>query len=788
MEVSISNFLPLLNEFPQNPALTCERETVSHAELKKLSDTLAANLIRRGIGRNDVVAVQLPSAPQLIASILGIAKAGATFLPLDISLPDRRIDYMIKDSGAKFSICAGSDQLKKVSYEDLLTPIERMQLPHVHGEDAAYIIYTSGTTGHPKGVQVSHNALLNYLQFAKATYLQKGRQGFGMVTSPSVDMTITSMFLPLISGGCLHLYHQKSNLASLQQGLTDKRVTFLKCTPTHLTLLGTETLKPELQTLIIGGEALPTAVAKQAKQMFPNAVIINEYGPTETTVGCTFHEFDPQIDKDTFVPIGKPITGAKVAFHPRGGDQGELLIGGKCIAIGYVGDSEKTKKKFKTHADGRYYRSGDLVQLRAGEYHYIGRIDDQLKVNGYRVEPAEIERHLLKHPAIEMALIKSKGHQIQAYLKAEKISRHTLDNYLSKRLPRWMIPADYHICTTWNVKSNGKLDEAAVVETAAKLPLTVVKDNLDTRTYIKRRIIAETSIKHLNNDTDLFFVGMESLFLVHFITDLEEHFNCTIDMSKILKKPSIETIARCIEGSNSQADVEVLSAENPIFCFPPAIGGEMSFRYLQQQAPDLEFILMPPSESANDPSAGYCDIIEKYQGHPPTLLGYSGGGNVAFEVCKLLEKRNYPISAIIMIDAYRKTGFPEGLPSDIVNMRNEASQELGPGASASAFKALDTYYEMINFHLRDFEGQVDAELHLLTSSNRHVFGNRKVQGTPYFKGWEDATSNTFVAHRAYGDHARMLKPPHVTENLKIIRSIIGDRVSRHEVLQLTHPS
>ncbi|MDW3194955.1 MAG: amino acid adenylation domain-containing protein [Cytophagales bacterium] len=785
MTTSTPTLLGLLNQRADNAAVFYKEQHISHGEVDILTQNIALHLINSGIQKGDRVAICVDPGPDLPLAILGILKAGAVFVPLDTNIPKDRMKYMIQDSEAKYCIWNGATEGIHLSIDELKQRIQPGGLPSVEANDAAYVIYTSGTTGKPKGVIVSHGAILAYLKYAWDTYIkQEGNEVIALITSPSVDMTLTSLLLPFITGNTLAIYNSGSNLQNLVAALKDERVTFLKCTPTHLSMISEENASHRnITTFVVGGEALTRTEAIRISNLFQKADIFNEYGPTEATVGCVVQQYDG-LASSAYVPIGQPVPSASILLldsnqQPvQAGEKGELYIGGDCLAMGYLNNPKATAARFVEIEGDRYYRSGDVVQYQQGTLQYLGREDDQVKIRGYRVEPAEISEVILSYPGIENANVSKEGHQLHAYLKTKDVELEELMAFLSKKLPSWMVPTQYFLSDHWMVKANGKLDLEQMRSNAKKLTSTdqpSLEDTENITDLIKRLIIANSRIKRLTKGTNLFHAGMESIQLVNLVVDLEEQFNCRISMGPVVCSPTLETLVRSVQTARDQP---VFSKFNEgidataVYCFPAAIGGPMAFRELIKGDQDHLYRTLEDPGKFMDPLKSYADALTKDDHFPCVLLGYSGGGNLAFEVCKLLEAKGKKVSAIIMIDAFRKRYIPKTMPADIVIMKEEAMAQLGDAASDNALEDLSRYYDLVNFELNDFEGSVKADVYLLTSENRTTFGDRKVDGVPFFHPWSNCTKGNFKEIQGAGNHEDMLKKPWLGTNSQLISQIL----------------
>ncbi len=785
MATSNTTLIDLLNRHPNNNAVLYERKSITHEEVAVITHNIALRLIAMGITKGDRVAVCVVPGPDLPLAILGILKAGAVFVPLDTNIPKDRMKYMINDSGARYCIGDNTSEGIFLSIEDLKSSIAPSALPEVKTDDAAYVIYTSGTTGKPKGVIISHGSIMAYLQFAQDTYLkQKGLDVIALITSPSVDMTLTSLLLPFITGNALAIYNSGSNLQNLGDALKDPRVTFLKCTPTHLSMISEEnSLHRNIETFVVGGEALTRSEAKRIVRLFPKADLYNEYGPTEATVGCVVQKYDGT-SQSPYIPIGQPIPSATIQILDKNQEKveddgkGELYIGGDCLAEGYLNNPKATAARFVNIQGKRFYRSGDIVQLQEGVLNYLGREDDQVKIRGYRVEPTEISEVILSFPGIENANVIKEGHQLHAYLKASTIDLESLIAFISQKLPSWMIPNQFFKSDHWTVKPNGKLDMEQMRSYAEKMESErqpSIEDTDNITGFIRRLIIANSRIKRVTKATNLFHAGMESIQLVNLVVDLEEKFNCRVSMGPIVSSPTLDTLVRSVQTARDQP---VFSKFNEgtngsaVYCFPAAIGGPMAFReFIAGDKDHLYRTLEDPGKFIN-PLKSYVEALENDNRFPCILLGYSGGGNLAFEVCKLLEAKGKQVSAIIMIDAFRKRYIPKTMPADILVMKEEAMAQLGDAANDNALEDLSRYYDLVNFELNDFEGSVKADVYLITSENRTTFGDRKVDGVPFFHPWSNCTSGNFKEIKGAGKHEDMLKKPWLATNTTLINKIL----------------
>ena len=396
------------------------RVELSSREVDVQIDRVATLLRRAGFGPGDLIGIEMPIGIDAVLAIHGVQRAGAAFVPIDPSYPDARREHLRTDSGCGLVITdlRALDELPVV--DPAPAPVQ------INPSDLAYVIYTSGSTGLPKGVPITHQGLSEYLGFALSFVDTSGRHRnstdtsqqlvMPLFTSLSFDLTITTLFLPLLVGGTMTI-HPEGGLTALREIVDQRDATMLKATPSHLELLA-RMIDPShpLSTLIVGGEAFTVDLADRLRErLAPGARLFNEYGPTEAVVGCMEHLYDPSQDRGPEVPIGTGAPG--VGLHildPFGhtvpiGVAGELYVSRPGMTSGYLGRPDLNTDKFVPYEDAgtarRLYRTGDLVRLLdADAMVYLGRIDEQIKVGGIRLEPGEIEHVAQSLPGVRRAV------------------------------------------------------------------------------------------------------------------------------------------------------------------------------------------------------------------------------------------------------------------------------------------------------------------------------------------------------------------------------------------------
>ena len=426
----VERFLARVEAEGEQTALAQGSREVSFAELGRQVETLAATLRREGVEIGDRVAVLSRRSVEAVVGILATLRVGAAYVPIDPAYPPGRIALIFSSCGARVLLLGDrpgevlpplGDGARAVSVAEVLRAgeVERLDLPMPALGDLAYVLYTSGSTGRPKGVLIEHGGLAEYLEWAERQYVRGERLAFALFTSLSFDLTVTSLFLPLLTGGRLEIYPEPEG--PVDSALVDVArsdvVDFVKLTPSHLSLLLQMDLEgSRIRRMVVGGEDFKTALATAIQERIgPELEITNEYGPTEAVVGCVAHRFDPANDAHRVrVPIGRPADHVTMAILEGGmvvpeGVAGELWVSRPGLARGYLGLEELTAERFLPDPQQparRWYRTGDRVrQIDPDTLEYLGRVDRQLKISGFRVEPAEIEAALLAQPEIESCVV-----------------------------------------------------------------------------------------------------------------------------------------------------------------------------------------------------------------------------------------------------------------------------------------------------------------------------------------------------------------------------------------------
>lgn len=481
---------------PEAIAVTGDGLPWSYRDLDRRSDSVAAVLLARGVGRGEVVGVLADRSALGLAGIWGVLKAGAAFLPMDIRNPQQRVKELLHDAQARFCLtdAASADRTDGADCTTILLEDAGSDRATLHEQarhdltaaapgpdDLAYVIYTSGSTGKPKGVQIEHRSLVNVAGWI-APFLRCDEQTrVAYSFSPGFDLSMMQIFPPLLHGGAVVPVPGELDHVKLREMFSGRQANTLALTPTHLELAARLDLRPAgIRALHVGGENLTTGTGQWARASFgPDCLIVNIYGPTEATVACTAAVVGDDASRAS-TPIGVPVHRTSVAVldeqrqEVRDGELGELYVTGVQLARGYLGRPDLTADRFVYLPDGRRaYRTGDLVRrLPDGQLEYAGRIDTQVKIRGHRVEPGEVEAALTALPDIAQAAVVARrrhhaGPQaLCAYVVpaegAEVLDEAAVRAELERSLPSHLVPSV--VCTVPGLPetASGKTDRNAL--------------------------------------------------------------------------------------------------------------------------------------------------------------------------------------------------------------------------------------------------------------------------------------------------------------------------------------
>ncbi|HEX7181365.1 MAG TPA: non-ribosomal peptide synthase/polyketide synthase, partial [Thermoanaerobaculia bacterium] len=616
---------------PEAPAVSCEGRTLSYAALAARAWRLAGALRDLGAGPDKGVAIFLERSEEVIVAILAAHAAGAFYAPLEPGAPRERLAAILDDVAPVAVVTRRAllaelplDAVPAVCLDRDAAALEhRPASPPgvpVLPETLAYVIFTSGSTGRPKGVAVEHRQLASYVAGAIERLRLPAGAVYAVLSTFAADLGHTMVFPALTLGGCLQVVAgaRVSDPAALSELWERQPADCLKIVPSHLAALlagpHPERLLPR-QRLVLGGEACDRALAARLRELAPACLLFNHYGPTETTVGVTtLAVSDPAALRGPTLPLGRPFTDTRLYVVDRGfqplpiGVPGELLAAGEHVARGYLERPGLTAERFVPDPFGppgsRLYRTGDLVRaLPDGCLEFLGRIDQQVKIRGHRVEPAEVEAALVAHPGVAAAVVAARRVEGDLRLVAWLVpvgeaapEARELRDWLAARLPEPMIPALFQLLAALPLTPNGKVDRAALPTPEAPAA-TAGGEALAPRTAVEELLAAAWAevlgVERVGIHDDFFALGGHSLLATRLVSRVRKVLGVEVPVRSLFEHPTVARLASQLEG-------QARSSAEPIAVVPR--DGELALSFAQQRLWFLDQ-LEPGSPFYNMPAA-----------------------------------------------------------------------------------------------------------------------------------------------------------------------------------------
>jgi amino acid adenylation domain-containing protein len=702
---------------PHAMAVRCGEESLSYLELDQRANQLAHYLKQMGVGPEILVGICLNRSLEMIVVLLGILKSGGAYVPLDSSYPVERLGFILEDAQISILLTQASlrgslpmAMVRIISIDEDRKDISTNSVGRVEGcvlsSNLAYVIYTSGSTGQPKGVGVTHNGMVNYVNWASQTYKVSQGCGSPVYSSLAFDLTVTSIYPTLLTGGCLEVFSQLAGMEELAQRLEASDYSLLKLTPSHLRMLSVLLEKSEkgecgARALIIGGEALRYADLELWRKPGSRTRLINEYGPTETVVGSTVYEVEDERQLGD-VPVGKPIVNTEIYIlgpdmEPLPvGVPGELYIGGAGLARGYVNRPSLTAERFIPNPfkepGARMYTTGDRARWRGdGNLEYLGRNDEQVKIRGYRIELGEIEATLERHPGVAQSVVLAReDHPGEKRLIAYVVKKTDvpwpnasgLEEYLKVSLPDYMVPMVFVELETLPLNHNGKIDRKNLpqpdTDTSEEEYVGPRNPTEETLCRLWQEVLRRERVGIYDN---FFNIGGHSLLAAQVISRIKLAFAIEMPLSALFVAPTVarmaEHIAAVNEPERPQASPILVSIQpqgsrTPFFCVHPVGGQVICYAELSQEL-GLEQpfygLQSPPANcfpgsvtSIEQMARLYNQEVMRVQPNGPYLLGgWSMGGLIAFEMARQLREEGQPVGLLALFDTHPSGQQGEGI-------------------------------------------------------------------------------------------------------------------------------
>lgn len=694
---------------PQAVAVIDAAGPHSYTELARRANRIAHYLLSRNLEHNALVAVCLNRNMDLLATLLGVWRAGMGYVPLDPEYPSERIQTILEDAHAAYVITSHDlvDRVPAafapVCIEDIEPAIlaQSYEAPSIESapSDTAYVIFTSGSTGRPKGVQISQGAFQNFIYSMQAEPGYSATDTLLALTTISFDISGLELFLPLVAGGKLVIAtkNQAINPKEIDRLLVQHGATILQATPATWQMLFESGWKGNKRLKVLcGGEGFPRHLAE--KFLATCGDIWNVYGPTETTVWSTAKHITDASD----LTIGRPIdnTTCYVLDENRGlvpqGVPGELWIGGQGVALGYLGRPELTQERFidsPFKSGERIYCTGDLARLRAdNEFECLGRVDFQVKIRGFRIELGEVESAMLKHPLVKACVAVARedhpGEKVLAGyvvpIDGSVVDTEDLRTFLLEKLPAYMVPTAYCVLDSLPMTPNKKVDRKALpAPRAPKVSTTAIQ----VRDEVERDILAIWAeilqYPGLTPKDNFYAVGGQSLMAIRLIEQINGKFRTDLPVNELFNHPTVAGLSDLVrvqiptviseevnrdepaphstrsgkhrglfliqEGDGTSVPIFLIHGDKANALLPPRLSPSQEIWGYHHQGSDGERIrLRSVVELAEHCHAEW---VARHGNRPCIVSGHSFGALVAYHVAVLRQNAGLPTPRLVIIDA-----------------------------------------------------------------------------------------------------------------------------------------
>ncbi|WP_405163134.1 amino acid adenylation domain-containing protein [Nocardia sp. NBC_01499] len=689
---------------PHAAAITFGDRQWTYWELGNAADLVAQRLLSEGAQPGDRIGIAMDRSPEAIAAILGVLKAGGAAVPFDTSYPPQRIAAMV-DRAQPFLVIADAATTHLLPARSVVLSADEIctgtaepggrALPEVDQDSIAYVLFTSGSTGTPKGVAMPRRALANLVAWQNR--VPSGAVGgiTAQYAPLSFDVSFQEIFSTLCGGGTLVLISDadRRDIPALLRVLDSEGVQriflpYVALQQLAETAAALDSWPRSVRILASSGEKLlVTEAIRRLCAQLPGVLLENQYGPTETHVAASCSMTGDPAMFPALPPIGTAIDGAAVhvldaRLRPMPfGAQGEIYLGGSCLAAGYLDQPELTRERFVPHPslpDGaRLYRTGDLgFVLPSGDVVCTGRVDAQVKVRGFRVEPAEIELAITRfaddHPGITEAAVTVRRHGgndsfLAAFLVGEpdRADMDQLGKHLRALLPEYMVPTHFEWLPALPLTASGKRDDAALDRLTLTTPLSSAVPPQDDYERALVEIAANLLRQPTIGTTDnIFDLGATSLTAMRFVVQVEQRFGLTIPLSEFLVAPTVAALAERLRLGAADAVFDPLvpiRARRPMFFVHPLGGNVLCYVPLARRlGRDVPFFGLQaagavagtePLSTVPELAAYYLESIRRVQPHGPYLIGgWSFGGLVAFEMARQLRRAGEQIADLVILD------------------------------------------------------------------------------------------------------------------------------------------
>ena len=721
---------------PEAIAVVFEEEQLTYKDLNKRANQLAHYLRSKGVKEETLVPICIERSLEMIIGILGILKAGGAYVPIDSDYPLERINFMLKDTGATVVISSKESSMKMQSRPDLhiIKLDEKLQAlldqpvnnvpTSLSPQNLCYVIYTSGSTGKPKGVMIEHQGLLDHCYGLIKSAQLNTCTSFALFSPLVFDAGHSIIFSSFFLGATLHILSNELIVdgEKLVLYLKNNSVDCIKIVPSvWLSYINGNNIVLSNKVMIFGGESFPEKILQHLVKLHFCGDVYNHYGPTETTIGKCIYKVDLQRSY-TNIPIGKPFSNTHLYIVDQLnqivpiGVPGELYISGEGVARKYLNRPDLTTEKFITNpfnsnTTARLYKTGDKARWIAdGNVEYMGRIDEQVKIRGHRIEPGEIENVLIECKGVKQAAVlayeNKQGNKILVgYIVAERLfNKQTMITYLQGKLPEYMIPVMWVELERLPLTRNGKIDKKALSDSCNAEALNDI--------YVAPRNEAELAlakiwervleIEKVGIYDNFFEIGGNSIQAAQIFSIIRKKLGKNLPLSILFQAATIDQLAIYIIEKrtgifwSSLVPIQPNGSKPPLFCLHAGAGTVLLYNSLslhlgiEQPIYGLQAKGLNGTESPHtnieDMATHYINEIRIVQPEGPYFLaGYCLGGILAFEIAQQLTRQMLKVALLVSFNGISPTS-EQPLDPPII-------EENGPESGVNFFHKITNHWK-----------------------------------------------------------------------------------------------
>jgi pyochelin synthetase len=702
-----AGFFRQAEQHPESIAVICGTERLTYRTLAVRAESIAKALSEFGCGLGEIVAIDVARTADTVAGILGILMVGAAYLPIEPRLPVSRTQFVLADCGVRFAVARTNSLVaaqvsRSVDASSLQVSSNSTSITNSQSapRNLAYVMFTSGSTGSPKGVMITHSAAANTIHDVNHRFSVGQHDRILAVSSFAFDLSVYDLFGVLGAGGAVVLPTdaESHDPGAWTRLVREERVTIWNSVPalmelwlSHLMAID-QSIGEDLRLALLSGDWINVGLPGRLWSVSPRTEVVSLGGATEASIWSIFHQIRSVDPAWASIPYGRPLTNQHFYIlndhgaHCESGQTGELYIGGAGVAVGYLNRPELSVERFvpdRWSNDPRatMYRTGDYGRYRCdGTIEFLGRIDDQIKVNGYRIELAEIESRIAQCADVSQCAVSAIGDSSETRrLIAHIVPRNgTIDKsavraHLKQHLPPPMVPSSYVAVGSLPTNANGKVDRAMLKTVARSEPAAAAGAEEQLTARISRIWGDVLHLPHVGRHDNFFELGGDSLAAVLLFIRLEQEFGNVPPLADLLEHPTVAELALLLAPRRASSKGLVVGLQTggtrrPLYCLPGADGQLLVFRHLAKSIGRDQplYGLEPRGLDGSEPdrtieemaARGVRELRHVQPSGPYGLAGFSAGGVVAFEMARRLVKMGERVSPLLLIDSF--PGFPLG--------------------------------------------------------------------------------------------------------------------------------